>query len=193
MEDLEEMLLVNDNDGIILANADVEVQVKKDESEEEKPEMTKEEYATKLKKEAMEKLGVFEELENRKTILSGDLAKATQDLEMLFSRVRAQNRELVDKIKQLEDELATTSATQDKVREELLPIQQDLYNTDNKEKTLIYNKIQSTFVAPTEKNQFDLKKFREEQNDFWKEHYNLLKDYAKITDVASYLKITIKK
>ena len=183
MEMLEDMLG--------LSNAEVEVNIVKD--EEVKPEISKEEYVARCKKEAMEKLGEFESLENKKTILKGEWEKANQELEMLFSKVRAKNLDLVNKIKSLEDELSLTETKQDTVREELLPIQRELYLADDKEKTLIYNKIQSTFVAATEKNQFDLKKFREEQKDFWEEHYGLLKDYAKISDVAAYLKITIKK
>lgn len=161
--------------------------------EEPSSEMTKAEYAVKCKKEAMVKLGEYEVLENKKVALTGDLTKAQQELESLFAKVRAQNLDLINKINSLTDELEVTQKSQELVREELLPIQRELYLADNKEKTLVYNKIQSTFVAATEKNKFDLKKFREEQAEFWKSNYNLLKDYAEITDVSAYLKITIKK
>lgn len=173
--------------------SDGEEDTNKETETEERPEMTKAEFAAKCKSEAMTKLGEFETLENKKTVLAGDLAKAQQELEMLFSKVRAQNIDLINKINSLTNELETTEKQQDKVKEDLLPLQRDLFLADESEKTLVYNKIQSTFVAATEKNQFDLKKFREEQKEFWKENLEILKPYAKITDVAAYLKITIKK
>lgn len=202
MESLEEVFkdMLDGNSDKLYVNADVDVQVNKEEQLQmnideltEAAELTKEEFAAKCKKQAMDKLGEYEDLENKKFILAGDLAKAQQELEMLFSKVRAANIDLINKINDLTNELELTEKKQGIVKDELLPLQQDLYLADNSEKTLVYNKIQSTFVAATEKNQFDLKKFREEQETFWKDNLEILKPYSKITDVSAYLKITVKK
>lgn len=200
MNSLEEMLeatMVNDDSTVV--KADVAVEVKKEPEQlqldlglddvEEKVKVD----TDNLKKSAMDKLGEFDELEDRKTILSGDLTKAQQELEMLFAKVRASNIDLINKINSLTNELESIDDEQSKIKEELLPMQKELFEANEKDKTLVYNKIQSTFVAATEKNQFDLKAFREEQKDFWEKNYSLLKDYAKITNVSEYLKVTIKK
>ena len=200
MNSLEEMLeatMVNDDSTVV--KADVAVEVKK-EPEQLQLDLGLDEVEEKvkvdtdnLKKIAMDKLGEFDELEDRKTILSGDLTKAQQELEMLFAKVRASNIDLINKINSLTNELESIDDKQSKIKEELLPMQKELFEANEKDKTLVYNKIQSTFVAATEKNQFDLKAFREEQKDFWEKNYSLLKDYAKITNVSEYLKVTIKK
>ena len=209
MEELEEMFAeaqVNSNgSNKLYTNAEVDVQITKESDElikeleeleeviSEERELTKDDLAKACKKEAMNKLGEYESLEDRKVVLAGELKAAQQELEMQFSKVRAQNLELLDRIEKLGNDLEDVEKGQAKLKKDLLPIQRELYNLDSDEKTLVYNKIQSTFVAATEKNQFDLKKFREEQADFWKTNLEVLKPYAKITDVAAYLKITVKK
>lgn len=198
MDNLEEMLkefsarpdtLESDK---LYVNADVDVTVKKDDPEENR-ELTIEESAAMAKKKAMDMLGEYETLENKKVVLSGELQKAQDELESLFTKLKAENIGLVDKINELTNELEAAEDGQDKIKEDLLPLQRELYLANEKDKTLVYNKIQSTFVAETEKNSFDLKKFREEQDEFWKSNYDLLMPYAKISEVAAYLKITIKK
>ena len=198
MDNLEEMLkefsaqpdtLESDK---LYVNADVDVTVKKDDPEEDR-ELTVEESAARAKKKAMDMLGEYETLENKKTVLAGELQKAQDELESLFTKLKAENIGLVDKINELTNELEAAEDGQDKIKEDLLPLQRELYLANEKDKTLVYNKIQSTFVAETEKNSFDLKKFREEQAEFWKSNYDLLMPYAKISEVAAYLKITIKK
>lgn len=198
MDNLEEMLkefsaqpdtLESDK---LYVNADVDVTVKKDDPEENR-ELTVEESAAMAKKKAMDMLGEYETLENKKVVLAGELQKAQDELESLFTKLKADNIGLVDKINELANELEAAEDGQDKIKEDLLPLQRELYLANEKDKTLVYNKIQSTFVAETEKNSFDLKKFREEQAEFWKSNYDLLMPYAKISEVAAYLKITIKK
>lgn len=183
----EEKVLANDS------SADGEKEENKEVKADEDRELTIEEAAALVKKEAMDKLGEYEALENKKVILAGELQKAQDELESLFTKLKAENIGLVDKINELTNELEATEDGQAKVKEELLPLQRELYLANEKDKTLVYNKIQSTFVAETEKNSFDLKKFREEQAEFWKSNYDLLMPYAKISEVAAYLKITIKK
>lgn len=203
MKDLEEMLnepITAKDEEPLYTKADVDVVITKDGEEpseevgnlDEDRDLTGEEYAAKCKKEAMDKLSEYEELENKKIVLNGEITKAQQELEALFSKVRAANLELVNKIEKLNNEFEVASGMQDKLKEELLPLQKEIYLVNNDDKTLIYNKIQSTFVAATVKNQFDLKKFKEEQEEFWKEHLDTLKPYAKFTDVSAYLKITVK-
>ena len=107
--------------------------------------------------------------------------------------MRAANLDLVNKINELNNEFEVADTKQEKIKEELLPLQKEIYLVNEKDKTLIYNKIQSTYVAPTVKNQFDLKKFKEEQDAFWEEHADVLRPYGKFTDVSAYLKITVKE
>ena len=188
--------------------ADVDVSVKRDDiaegqmsisdyfeqdTETEDKEMTKQEIAELNRKKAMEKLEEYEAEEKKIIRLDGEMALLNQELEYLISKIKQENKELIDKINDKANEIEAAKAIQESIKQQLLPLQREVYLADNEDKTLVFNKIQSTYVAATEKNQFDLKKFREEQKDFWKENLEILKPYAKITDVSDYLKITIKK
>ena len=188
--------------------ADVDVLVKKDDiaegqmsisdyfeqdTENEDKEMTKQEFAELNRKKAMEKLEEYEAEEKKIIRLDGEMTLLNQELEYLISKIKQENKELIDKINDKANEIEAAKAMQESIKQQLLPLQREVYLADNEDKTLVFNKIQSTYVAATEKNQFDLKKFREEQKDFWKENLEILKPYAKITDVSDYLKITIKK
>lgn len=188
--------------------ADVDVSVKKDDiaegqmsisdyfeqdTETEDREMTKQEFAELNRKKAMEKLEEYEAEEKKIIRLDGEMTLLNQELEYLISKIKQENKELIDKINDKANEIEAAKAMQESIKQQLLPLQREVYLADNEDKTLVFNKIQSTYVAATEKNQFDLKKFREEQKDFWKENLEILKPYAKITDVSDYLKITIKK
>ena len=188
--------------------ADVDVSVKKDDiaegqmsisdyfeqdAENEDKEMTKQEFAELNRKKAMEKLEEYEAEEKKIIRLDGEMTLLNQELEYLISKIKQENKELIDKINDKANEIEAAKAMQESIKQQLLPLQREVYLADNEDKTLVFNKIQSTYVAATEKNQFDLKKFREEQKDFWKENLEILKPYAKITDVSDYLKITIKK
>lgn len=191
----------------LFVNADVDVQVtaeqtqldleevveeKEDEVVEEHPKLSAVEF-NEVKREAMDKLGEYEAQEKEKAILTGRLEEAMAKLDVLIDEVRAQNIGLVNEINGLQIQLEEAADKQETIKNDLLPLQEKLFYTDEKEKTLIFNKIQSTFVEATVKNQFDLKKFREEEKTFWEEHLDVLRPYAKITDVAEYLKITVKK
>ena len=191
----------------LFVNADVDVQVtaeqtqldleevveeKEDEVVEEHPKLSAVEF-NEVNREAMDKLGEYEAQEKEKAILTGRLEEAMAKLDVLIDEVRAQNIGLVNEINGLQIQLEEAADKQETIKNDLLPLQEKLFYTDEKEKTLIFNKIQSTFVEATVKNQFDLKKFREEEKTFWEEHLDVLRPYAKITDVAEYLKITVKK
>ena len=191
----------------LFVNADVDVQVtaeqtqldleevveeKEDEVVEEHPKLSAVEF-NEVKREAMDKLGEYEAQEKEKAILTGRLEEALAKLDVLIDEVRAQNIGLVNEINGLQIQLEEAADKQETIKNDLLPLQEKLFYTDEKEKTLIFNKIQSTFVEATVKNQFDLKKFREEEKTFWEEHLDVLRPYAKLTDVAEYLKVTVKK
>ena len=183
----EEEVLVNDSpaNGEATENQEAET--------EERPEMTKQEFAEQNRKLAMEKLEEYEAAEKKIAILDGEMTLLNQELEGLISKIKQDNKELIDKINAKSNEIDAVRSEQDKIKEDLLPLQREVYLVDNEDKTLKFNKIQSTYVAPTEKNQFDLKKFREEQEEFWTEHLDVMNPYAKITEVSDYLKITISK
>ena len=156
-------------------------------------ELTKAEFAEINRKKAMEKLEAYEAAEKTLSKLDGEMSLLNQELDSLISKIKLDNKDLIDKINAKANEIEAAKAEQDKIKEELLPLQREVYLVDNEDKTLKFNKVQSTYVAPTEKNQFDLKSFREEQKDFWKENLDILKPYSKITPVSDYVKITISK
>ena len=156
-------------------------------------ELTKAEFAEINRKKAMEKLEAYEAAEKTLSKLDGEMSLLNQELDSLISKIKLDNKDLIDKINAKANEIEAAKAEQDKIKEELLPLQREVYLVDNEDKTLKFNKVQSTYVAPTEKNQFDLKLFREEQKDFWKENLDILKPYSKITPVSDYIKITISK
>lgn len=183
----EAQVLVNDSLSDGKENENKEVETTEDR------ELTKAEFAEVNRKKAMEKLEAYEAAEKTLSKLDGEMSLLNEELESLISKIKLDNKDLIDKINAKANEIEVAKAEQDKIKEELLPLQREVYLVDNEDKTLKFNKVQSTYVAPTEKNQFDLKLFREEQKDFWKENLEVLKPYSKITPVSDYVKITISK
>ena len=186
---LDELLSVSSEDnntmtGKLFENVDLDVTIVKEEHSEN---------LENCRKEAMEKLAKYEEYENNIAKLDGEMTLLNQQLEALIAEIKLNNKELIDKINAKANEISKQKEEQDKIKEELLPLQREVYNANNEDKTLKYNKIQSTYVAPTEKNQFDLKKFRENEESFWKENIEIMEPYSKITSVSDYLKVTISK
>lgn len=186
---LDELLSVSSEDnntmtGKLFENVDLDVTIVKEEHSEN---------LENCRKEAMEKLAKYEEYENNIAKLDGEMTLLNQQLEALIAEIKLNNKELIDKINAKANEISKQKEEQDKIKEELLPLQREVYNANNEDKTLKYNKIQSTYVAPTEKNQFDLKKFRENEESFWKENIEIMEPYSKITPVSDYLKVTISK
>lgn len=178
----------NTMSGSLFADADVEVTITKEEKE-----MTNQDFGELNRKKAMEKLEEYEAAELKISKLDGEMSLLNQEFDDLISKIKLENKELIDKINDKANEIDAIKAEQEKIKEELVPLQREVYLVNNEDKTLKYNKIQSTYVAPTEKNQFDLKSFREEQGDFWKENLEVLQPYSKITPVSDYIKITISK
>lgn len=187
MDSLEEKLneFAGEADGKLFANAEVEVNIVK----EELKEPTLEEQETL----AMNKLGEYENKEREKVKLTEDLEKLTNEYDNLITELNNANKELVDKIEEIKNRLEVIGEAQEIIKEELLPLQSKLYSMDDTRKTLVYNKIQSTYVAQTEKNKFDLKKFREDHKDFFESNRDIMGPYSEISIVKDYLKITIKK
>ena len=207
---LDELLNSVPDSGKMFEKADVEVTVVKDSNEpvkdslkqetnsidtsnNEDREVTKEEAAAMNRDLAMGKLAEYESYENKITSLNVEMSSLNSELDELISKIKLDNKELIDKINAKSLELEQAKKMQDSIKEQLLPIQRLAFQANEKDKTLRYNQIQSTYVEPTEKNQFDLKKFREEQKDFWKENLEVMQPYAKITAVSDYIKITISK
>lgn len=207
---LDELLNSVPDSGKMFEKADVEVTVVKDSNEpvkdslkqetnsidtsnNEDREVTKEEAAAMNRDLAMGKLAEYESYENKITNLNAEMNSLNSELDELISKIKIDNKELIDKINAKSLELEQAKKMQDSIKEQLLPIQRLAFQANEKDKTLRYNQIQSTYVEPTEKNQFDLKKFREEQKDFWKENLEVMQPYAKITAVSDYIKITISK
>lgn len=183
----------------LFETADVEVNIIKEELSDDEvmdvpsAEMTKEEFAEVMRNQAMSKLEEYETLERGISTLEAQLALKNQALETLIDTIRESNKELIDSINSLAMEIESKKEEQESIKEELLPLQRHIYDANNADKTLIFNKIQSTYVLPAEQNKFDLKKFREEQKEFWEEHLDVMKSYAKITSVSDYIKVTVKK
>ena len=207
---LDELLNSVPDSGKMFEKADVEVTVVKDSNEpvkdslkqetnsidtsnNEDREVTKEEAAAMNRDLAMGKLAEYESYENKIASLNVEMSSLNSELDELISKIKIDNKELIDKINAKSLELEQAKKMQDSIKEQLLPIQRLAFQANEKDKTLRYNQIQSTYVEPTEKNQFDLKKFREEQKDFWKENLEVMQPYAKITAVSDYIKITISK
>lgn len=210
---LDELLNSVPDSGKMFEKADVEVTVVKDSNEpvkdslkqetnsidisnssnDEDREVTKEEAAAMNRDLAMGKLAEYESYENKIANLNIEMNSLNSELDELISKIKIDNKELIDKINAKSLELEQAKKMQEGIKEQLLPIQRLAFQANEKDKTLRYNQIQSTYVEPTEKNQFDLKKFREEQKDFWKENLEVMQPYAKITAVSDYIKITISK
>jgi hypothetical protein len=192
MEELNEMNLdeiINDVSNSMTIGLDVssglDIQINKDDTVSLVQEQS-------FKDKAMEELKKFEELQNKKEQLEAQLTLANGDLDILISKIKVDNKELIDKINSLANEIKSLTDEQNDIKETLVPLQKGAFEANDKDKTLIYNRIQSTYVEATEKNQFDLKTFRTEQKDFWEKNLDVLRPYAKITNVSDYVKVTIK-
>ena len=101
--------------------------------------------------------------------------------------------ELFIKLNEAKAELEKENKKMNLAKTNALPHFSKVYALDNEEKTLFYGKTQATYVLPTQKHSFDLKTFIEEQKDFYLKNISILDPYSKITDVAGYVKFTVKK
>lgn len=189
---LDDLLKVSSDGGNTMTGklfdiADVDVTLTK-ELQEEQPENIED-----IRKKAMSKLEEYESCEKQISTLDGEMTLLSQEFDALIASIKLEHKDLIDKINSKAEEIEAKRAEQEQIKEALLPLQRTVFMQCPDDKTLKFNKIQSTYVAPTEKNQFDLKLFREEQPKFWEEHLDILGTYAKITSVSDYIKITISK
>lgn len=135
---------------------------------------------------ALDKMKEYEETNARKVKLDSEIA----DLEI---EIRKACPEMFDKLDKLNEQLKKEEARMKEIATESTPFFAQAVREDEDNKTLLYGKIQATYVYATEKHQFDLKSFIEEQNDFYTEHLSLLDSYSTISKVSDYVKYTIKK
>lgn len=180
---LDELLKDNSNNmvGKLFTNADVDVQISKEE-----PEQSNEDLYEESKEKAMELLQKYEESDK-------EIAKLNDEIEELMKPFREANKELFDTIDKINQQIADLKAVEDSISKEILPYQRITYSIDNDYKEMTYNNVHSTYVLPTKKHQFEFKKFLEENADFYENNKTVMSPYAKITDVSDYVKISVKK
>lgn len=121
---------------------------------------------------------------------NSDLAKRIEDLQATLRELHPDIFEQIDAVN------ATISSNESRLKQiasEACPIFEGAINEDEENKTLVYGKVQGTYVYPTEKHSFDLKSFIEENKEFYTENISILDPYAKITPVSAYVKFTVKK
>ena len=160
--------------------------VKENSVEDTSCEMTVEEDIRDKREKALLKLKEYEDI-------TSDINKLNLEREDILSEIRESCPELVSK---LEENEAITKLKNDKLKiiaSEALPFFRIITNYDENNKTLIYGKVQGTYVYPSVKHQFDLKSFIEEEKDFYVENISMFDPYSKITDVSDYVKFTVKK
>lgn len=135
---------------------------------------------------ALDKMKEYEETNARKVKLDSEIA----DLEI---EIRKTCPEMFDKLDKLNEQLKKEEARMKEIAAESTSIFARAVEEDEDNKTLLYGKIQATYVYPTVKHQFDLKSFIEEQNEFYTEHLSVLDPYSTMTKVSDYVKYTVKK
>lgn len=149
-------------------------------------EMTTEEDIRDKREKALLKLKEYEDV-------TSDINKLNLEREDILSEIRKSCPELVSK---LEENEAATKLKDDKLKiiaSEALPFFRIITNYSEDNKTLIYGKVQGTYVYPSVKHQFDLKSFIEEEKDFYTDNISMFDPYSKITNVSDYVKFTVKK
>lgn len=135
---------------------------------------------------ALDKMKEYEETNARKVKLDSEIA----DLEI---EIRKTCPEMFDKLDKLNEQLKKEETRMKEIAAESTPIFARAVEEDEDNKTLLYGKIQATYVYPTVKHQFNLKSFIEEQNEFYTEHLSVLDPYSTMTEVSDYVKYTVKK
>ena len=119
-----------------------------------------------------------------------DISAKIKDVQ---SKIEETCPELFKEIKTLENDLAKKNEDLDIIKQVATPVFRKVVELNNNDKTLLYGKIQATYVFPTEKHKFDLKSFIEEQKDFYIDNISYFDPYSEITQVSDYVKFTVKK
>lgn len=175
MENLEAMLKNDIAEEVI--QADVDITIVKDEDN---------------KTRTLNKLKEYEELEDKKAKVEKDLESYMEVYNKLVDEIKINNKELMDNINDVKLILEQIAMQEEDLKKDILEVQRNAFKDSEDNKKLTYNKVTSTYVEETEKNQFDLKSFRENETDFWNDNLSVLSPYAKITNVSDYIKITVK-
>ena len=182
---LEEMLdSLDSNDSLITkASSDIVV-TKLDESE--PLEGTNETAKATPREEAFKILSKYE-------AKAKEIDEISSKIKDVQSKIEETCPELFKEIKTLENDLAKKNEALDIIKQEATPVFRKAVELDNGDKTLTYDKIQATYVFPTEKHKFNLKLFIEEQEDFYLDNISYFDPYSEITQVSDYVKFTVKK
>lgn len=175
--------LVSTNNDSLATKASTDIKVVKDVVQEALEAHSEEKTSREV---ALDKMKEYEETNARKVKLDSEIA----DLELEIRKICP---DMFDKLDKLNEQLKKEEARLKEIATESTPFFAQAVKEDEDNKTLLYGKIQATYVYPTEKHQFDLKSFIAEQNDFYTEHLSILDPYSTITNVSDYVKYTIKK
>lgn len=175
--------LVSTNNDSLATKASTDIKVVKDVVQEALEAHSEEKTSREV---ALDKMKEYEETNARKVKLDSEIA----DLELEIRKICP---DMFDKLDKLNEQLKKEEARLKEIATESTPFFAQAVKEDEDNKTLLYGKIQATYVYSTEKHQFDLKSFIAEQNDFYTEHLSILDPYSTITNVSDYVKYTIKK
>lgn len=135
---------------------------------------------------AIEKMKEYDEVNAKKAKLEASIAE-------IEVKLREACPELYSELDNLNMQANTQANRLKEIASEATPFFAQAVKEDEDNKTLLYGKIQATYVYATEKHQFDLKSFIEENNEFYTEHLSVLDPYSTITKVSDYVKFTVKK
>ena len=83
----------------------------------EDKELTKAEFAEINRKKAMEKLEAYEAAEKTLSKLDGEMSLLNQELDNLISKIKLDNKDLIDMINAKANEIEAAKAEQDKIKE----------------------------------------------------------------------------
>lgn len=178
---LNEEIVANNDSLVTVASSEIKV-VKETVSLEE----AKANTSKTCRDVALEKMKEYEEVSNKK-------AKIDVEITDIEAEIRKACPELYEKLDKLNEQSAKEAGRLKEIASEATPFFAQAVKEDEDNKTLLYGKIQATYVYPTDKHQFDLKLFIEEQNEFYTEHLSVLDPYSTITSVSDYVKFTVKK
>ena len=125
--------------------------------------------------------------------VSKEKAKIDSQIEEIEEQIRQACPELYSKLDELNTKSKSNADRLKEISSETTPFFAKAVEIDEEDKTLIYGKVQATYIYPTTKHQFDLKSFIEEQNEFYTDNISIFDPYSTFTEVSGYTKFTIKK
>lgn len=121
---------------------------------------------------------------------NSNLSKKIEDIQ---NSLRELHPDLYEQIDAINLTIASNESRLKQIASDACPLFEGAIKEDEENKTLVYGKVQGTYVYPTEKHQFDLKSFIDENKEFYTDNISILDPYAKITPVSAYVKFTVKK